>query len=119
MGTATFVKGLSDMRGHASLYKLDPPLVVTDCDWNAEEADREVLETHEYVVVSAVVVPFNGPETYIFPANAEGHITSWGELEGSFRGGLDHAEALKGAGYKIVRALQGANPGQRRLTTGE
>lgn len=54
-----------------------------------------------YVVVSAVSVPFDGPETYIFTANSEGAITSYMELEGSFKGGLDHAEALRRAGYEV------------------
>lgn len=70
----------------ASLYQLDPP-----------------LEGHEFVVVSAVNVPSSGPETYIFGADKEGRIVDWSELDGSFRGGLDHVAALENAGYEIVR----------------
>jgi len=46
----------------------------------------------------------SGPETYIFPAKKSGDIfevADWGELNGSYRGGFDHAEALKGAGYEV------------------
>lgn len=56
----------------------------------------------QYVVVSAVVATFSGPETYIFEANEAGSVVSWTELAGSFRGGLDHAAALRGAGYEIA-----------------
>lgn len=59
------------------------------------------LEGNEYVVVSAVVAMFSGPETYIFPADKNGKITSFGELEGSYRGGMSHESALGNAGYEI------------------
>lgn len=63
------------------------------------------LEDGRFVVVSAVCAMFTGPETYIFEADAGGGITSWTELPGSFRGGLDHAEALRSYGYEIVEEL--------------
>lgn len=53
----------------------------------------------QYVVVSAVVAMLSGPETYIFEANEAGIVQDWGELPGSYRGGLDHVAALMGAGY--------------------
>lgn len=56
----------------------------------------------EFVITSAVSVPYSGPETYIFPANEAGEVTDWGELDGSFRGGLDHECAIRLAGYEIV-----------------
>jgi hypothetical protein len=93
MNTATLIKmNLSGFIGDANLYRLDPPL-----------ADhREV--THEYVVVSAVYAMFPpGEETYIFASDAEGYVKDWGELDGSFRGDLDHERALRGAGYEVVR----------------
>jgi hypothetical protein len=66
-------------------------------------SDTELSSTG-YVVVSAVAVPYGGgPETYIFASNAEGEIDDWGELNGSFSGGLDHEKALRGAGYRIKR----------------
>ena len=86
--SATLIPGKVDGRGTGEmrLYKLDPPL------------DGSVA----YVVVSATVAMFSGPETYIFPADSDGEITDWGELEGSYRGGLDHAEALANAGYAVT-----------------
>jgi len=81
--TATFVKNLDNFTGDARLYKLDPP-----------------MDGNQYVVVSATIVPFSGPETCIFPSNEDGKVTSWGELYGSFRGGLDHQQALENAGYE-------------------
>jgi hypothetical protein len=58
------------------------------------------LEGNEFVIVSATYVAPTGPETYIFASDKKGNITDWGELDGSFRGDLDHAEALRLAGYE-------------------
>lgn len=92
MKTATFVDNIPKhkMRGDARLYKLSEPMK----DYNDVEAD--------YVIVSAVVAFDNEPETYIFPANAFGEILSWLEMDGSFRGELNHAQALLNAGYTIA-----------------
>lgn len=62
---------------------------------------NEPLDGAEHVIVSAVDV-FGRPETYIFPADKDGNVTDWGELTGSFHGGLDHEEALRGAGYEVA-----------------
>lgn len=62
----------------------------------------EPLDGHNIVVVSATNVPYSGPETYIFPGDDTGKITGWGELEGSYKGGLDHTKALENAGYTVV-----------------
>lgn len=80
------------------VFRLDPPL-------KYEKYGADDLEERQtrYVVVSAVtMVPFSGPETYIFPADKEGEVTSWGELPGSYRGGTDITKALRNAGYEIV-----------------
>lgn len=73
---------LEGFTGVAHLYKVNPP-----------------HEGHNYVIVSATNI--SGPETYIFGANKDGQVLNWVELGGSFQGGLDHAEALRNAGYKI------------------
>lgn len=86
---ATFIKKLENFTGEARLYQLQPPMV--DEDGGAVE----------YVAVSATIAMFSGPETYIFPADAKGKVKNWGELTGSYRGGLDFEEALSGAGYSI------------------
>jgi hypothetical protein len=85
-------EALKAATGSMRLYRLDPPL-------RDEYAENGPFE---YVVVSATNAYMTGPETYIFPADEKGEITSWGELEGSFRGSLDHEKALRNAGYKIA-----------------
>lgn len=97
MKKATYIKTLDGFNGVAKLYKLDPPLMLTDWDDNPK-GDAE------YVVVSAANVPYSGPETYIFQADKDGEITDWSELDGSFSGDLDHQRALSGAGYAAVSA---------------
>lgn len=57
-----------------------------------------------YVVVSAVTTwqcDGMGPETYIFAASEDGTVINWTELEGSQKGTLDHATALRDAGYEV------------------
>lgn len=91
MKTATKIKdGLPRFIGHAVLYRLSEPVTY-----------EETLTT-DHVVVSAAHGMLTGPETYIFPADADGKILNWGELDGSYRGGLDHASALESAGFQIV-----------------
>lgn len=77
-------KDIPGMKGEAALYQLSTP-----------------HSGHEFVVVSAVSV-FGEPETYIFPADESGEVLGWAQLEGSFRGDLDHAQALENAGYELV-----------------
>lgn len=97
MKTATRLpdtKALKGATGDMRLYRLDPPM-----------EDEYTEGPVEYVVVSATVAMSSGPETYIFPADAEGEITDWGELSGSYKGSLDHAQALANAGYEVVEAV--------------
>jgi len=85
--TATLLKDLDGFTGDASLYRLDPP-----------------LDGHAYVVVSATYALFGSPpglQTYIFPSDADGQVTNWGELDGSYEGDLDHEKALHRAGYTV------------------
>ena len=82
--------------GDQRLYRLDPPIVKES--WYEDDPE----ERYEYVVVSAVVA-YSGPETYIFPADKDGNITDWGELDGSYRGGMDHEAALANAGYTVTQ----------------
>lgn len=99
---ATLIESRSNHSGEARLYRVEPPMRYAkeyDADWNPVYADTE------YVVVSAVTSEYTGSETYIFPANQEGTVIDCDELHGSYCGGLDHAEALRRAGY-IVNAGQ-------------
>lgn len=88
--SATKLKDLHDWLGDAALYVLNPPLADDDGTM------------HSHVVVSAVMAWGSGPETYIFPADSDGNVSSFGEMTGSLRGTLDHAAALGGAGYVIA-----------------
>ena len=93
---ATFIKRITSPSGATQrLYRLDPPI-------NGNDWDGDAKGPFEYVVVSAVMATFSGPETYIFPADAEGNITDFGELDGSYRGGMSHEKALRDAGYTDI-----------------
>ena len=84
MNTATFIKNLTDMRGDARLYRMDPP-----------------YQNNEYVVVSAVNT-YSGPETFMFASNENGHIEDYLELPASIVGELNHTRVLTNAGYTIA-----------------
>ena len=97
MNTAKELKKLDDFTGDARLFQLSQP-VEYGYDYKAKKYEKST----EFVVISAASAMFSGPETYIFPANEEGEVVDWCELEGSFKGGLDHERALKNAGYEIT-----------------
>lgn len=59
--------------------------------WKGDAALYQ-LEDGSYVIASSVVA-YSGPETLVFPADAGGEVTSWGEIGGG-RGYLDHEAAL-------------------------
>ncbi len=95
MKTATFIKKMDGWSSDARLYKLEPPA-------NHEiSGDYENTGLTEYVIVSAIIAPLVGAETYIFPANQDGETINMLEMEGSFRGGLDHEQALNNAGFEV------------------
>lgn len=107
MGTARFIKRLpvdGEPRVDAALYRVDPPMSLEVYVWEGEElADTSKLTTltSDYVRVSASTLP-GRPETYIFLADDQGDPINWRECEGSIVGELDHAVALKEAGYAVV-----------------
>jgi hypothetical protein len=86
---ATPIKEL-DWQGIATLYRCDPPFREAQV-WDEEE---DTPRNCEYIVVSAVTVPWTGPETLIFESDSEGNVTNWSELKG-YRGTLDHHEVLR------------------------
>ena len=98
MKTATFVEDRNGWNGHASLYKLSHAV-----EYNGPRSDNDPpAKRTQYVIVSAVVAPATGEETYVFPADAQGKVLSWTELDGSYRGGMSHTEALWQAGFELV-----------------
>ena len=99
MKTATHVKTFTSSERpdfEQRLYRVDPPIRPYTF---AEEPEADPTD---YVIVSAANVPFSGPETYIFPADENGEVIDWVELGGSFRGALDHEQALRNAGYTVI-----------------
>lgn len=80
---AKFIKNPVGFRGDARLYRLDEP-----------------LNNNEFVIVSGISNEF-GIETFIFGADEEGEISDFTELEGSFKGDIDHERALENAGYDV------------------
>lgn len=84
MKTAQFIEKLKTWYSDARLFKLSEPMAGTD-----------------FVIVSAVNLRGSGPETCIFPANAAGVALGVRELDGSFRGELNHKRALNNAGYDV------------------
>lgn len=94
--TATFIRTVPNWRGNARLYKLSVPMT-ENRDWE----NPPCIRSYDFVVVSAIIAPYSGPETYIFGAHENGEVGNYSELDGSFRGELDHAKALRGAGYEI------------------
>ncbi len=92
---ATRLRTLDGWQGDAALYELSPPM--------AAETWRGPVE-RRYVIVSAITAPSDTgrPETYIFGCDADGSNVDFSELDGSFRGGCDHARALNGAGYEVA-----------------
>lgn len=83
---------LGGFAGKAYAYEVDPPMVDQD-------------KAYHYVIVSAVDLPVVGPETFIFGALKAGTSVMCDtrrELEGSYRGALDHDRALRNAGYTVA-----------------
>ncbi len=103
MKTATFIRAIVGCQGDQRLYRLSDPLRKSFFD----ESDSEI-GAQEFVIVSAATV-LGEPETYIFAASEDGAVTNWGELPGSFKGALDHEEALRGAGYVVPETCECCN----------
>ncbi len=95
---ATLLRNIySNKKTRLGLYLLSEPVKFGRSD--------EEHNSH-YVLVSAVHVPGEGPGTYIFPADKHGDIISWGELPGSYNGGLSHMKALRLAGYELYKETE-------------
>ena len=101
--TATYLENVSEyFAGAAGLWRMSPPLRYERYEATGEDVNDFVGHEAQYVIVSAANVMFSGPETYIFPATASGEIVTWGELPGSYKGGLSQQQALRNAGYTPV-----------------
>lgn len=77
-----------------TLYHLSQPITY---GWDNESRT-------EFVVVSALSAAFDThkPETFIFPADEQGEIVDFSEMQGSQRGTTDHATVIAAAGWEMV-----------------
>ena len=91
------IRAIEGMRGKAVLYELDEEI--------SYRGNNDEDEKTNFVIVSAVVAPHTGPETYIFPSNEAGAIVDWCEISGSYRGGLCHTKAMEG----LMRSIKNRN----------
>lgn len=82
-----------------AVYELSEPVTYEAYE---KGEGKYVTKTTRFVLVSAATVMMSGPETFIFPADEDGEVVDWAELEGSYKGGLSHAEAIDGAGWELV-----------------
>lgn len=71
--------------------------------YNWDRETEKFTEETKYIIVSAIPSPYSGPETYAFPADKEGNVLNYGELDGSMRGTLSHEEVLRNMGYELDR----------------
>lgn len=98
MITATKLRQVNpSANGNQYLWHLSEP-VGYGYDWE-KDTTKSVTE---YVITSAAVVFGSGPETYIFPADADGNVIDWGEMSGSIRGYLNHEMAIREAGWAVA-----------------
>ena len=93
---AFFIREVEGWRGRVNLYRLDPPLVR-----EPQYEDDEYSGTFEYVLVSAVIAPFSGAETLVFPATEDGEAVHMLDIAG-LGGTLSHSEVIKDMGYEEV-----------------
>lgn len=89
--------GLEIFEAKASVYMLDTPYVHTEYDYVEE---YESVSYVNMVIVSSISSAFT-IETMIFPCDATGTLTDWGELA-SIRQ-LSHEDALAEIDYLITK----------------
>jgi hypothetical protein len=85
---AEFVQELDGWRGDVQLYKLSEPV----------ESPSGEMTSH--VAVSGIDNEW-GTETYIFACDEHRENVDFLEMEGSFRGSIDHEAAIMGAGWVL------------------
>jgi len=97
--TARLVKPLDGFEGHASLYRLSPPIA-----YGAHEQEQQATK---YVVVSDASI-LGEPETHILPADQAGACLA--TQRRVLKGRMGHGNALQRCGYFLtVAASIGAN----------
>lgn len=103
--TATLILDkLSNFRGRAALYRLSEYVEYTSYNEETFTAQKEFTY---YVICSTVTISLPNlddiTETYIFPADEEGHILEFSELSGSQKNVTSHEVVLNNMGFKMIR----------------
>lgn len=84
-------------------------LRIRRCDGDTAEAYlwrmSPPFEGYEFVITSANVVRFSGPECYMFAADDDAEVLEWLEMWPSKRGTLNHLEVIGAAGYLPVEEI--------------
>ena len=78
-----------------AIYYLYPPL-----EYQLYQRGEYTTDTTEYVLISTSTAC--GMETYIFPADRDGKVTDWGELDHSCKDYVSGEEMLKRMGYTLT-----------------
>jgi hypothetical protein len=105
--TAELIKDVSsNFQGDAQLYKLSKPVSYEDTHFKRvdgkTEWDTRKSQTKFVVVSSISAAPdHGGSETFIFPADSNGVVQNWSELQGSQRGNASAFLVLGGLGYTL------------------
>lgn len=84
-------------RETAFFYKLSEP-VEYDYDYDTEKFLKET----RFVCVSQANAFGSGYETFIFPADENGEVVDWSELEGSLRGYISPDQLMRECGWSVV-----------------
>ena len=105
-----FLKELENGRQRLYLIAGNEPIYYTNKETGKQEYTFFFVTSYnitEYKLPplpgsSGVTMAFKQePETFIFPANEEGKVLSFGELHGSFKGEHNHDVAVRRAGYVV------------------
>ena len=96
MITATQVGIGEHPNGTFHVYELSKSV-----SWGYRHKTGKPIGKTKFVVVSAAMVPFSGPEVFIFPSDEDGKILDWMELDGSLKGTMIHEDAIANAGWKV------------------
>ena len=105
--TAELIKDVStNFQGDAQLYKLSEPVSYEDTNFKKVDGQTEwhtKKRQTKFVVVSSISVApdHGGSETFIFPADSNGVVQNWRELQGSQRCNASAFLVLDCLGYTL------------------
>ena len=100
---ATFIKEQRSGSGaHQKVYRCEPGGALPEfVVVSAVNASATPWDSMANMFGSGNINYGPGDETFIFESDADGNVSSWSELDGSFKGAQDHEQALRKAGYEV------------------